>query len=162
MRRCACRDRSSSGAEQITSAEQRNLRRFAEQQQQSEKALAIPRTVSWDQNGKFKSKAEVKLDGDHLHLVYQVQDPSPWVNNGRDWTTLFATGDTVDLQLGVDASADPDRRKPVEGDQRLLIAPFEGETIAVLYQHRKPGGYLALARRNRRHLEYRTPSAYLR
>ena len=125
---------------QITSAEQRNLRRFAEQQAQSEKKLEIPGTVSWDQNGKFKSNATVKLDGDHLHLVYQVQDASPWVNNGRDWTTLFATGDTVDLQIGVDSFADPKRRQPVEGDQRLLIAPFEGEAIAVLYQHRKPGG----------------------
>ena len=126
--------------EQVTSAEQRNLRRFAEQHQQSKKTLKIPGTVAWDQNGKFKASVTVKFDGDHLHLVYQVQDRSPWVNNGRDWTTLFATGDTVDLQIGVDASADPDRRKPVEGDQRLLIAPFEGQAIAVLYQHRKPGG----------------------
>jgi len=127
-------------AEQITSAEQRNLRRFAEQKQQSEKSLQIPGTISWDQSGKFKSKVTAELDGDHLHLVYQVQDRSPWVNNGRDWTTLFATGDTVDLQIGVDGAADPDRRKPVTGDQRLLIAPFEGNPIAVLYQHRKTGG----------------------
>ena len=126
--------------EQVTSAEQRNLRRFAEQHQQKEKALKIPGTVSWDQNGKFKSSVTVELDGDYLQLVYQVQDRSPWVNNGRDWTTLFATGDTVDLQIGVNASADFYRRKPVEGDQRLLIAPFEGEAIAVLYQHRRPGG----------------------
>ena len=118
----------------------RNLRRFAEQQQQSEKTLEIPGTVAWDRSGKFKSEVTVELEGDRLHLVYRVQDASPWVNNGRDWTTLFATGDTVDLQIGVDSSADPGRRKPVEGDQRLLIAPFEGESIAVLYQHRKPKG----------------------
>ena len=127
-------------AEQITSAEQRNLRRFAEQQQQSKKELQIPGTISWDQNGKFKSKVTAELDGDILHLIYQVQDRSPWVNNGRDWTTLFATGDTVDLQIGVDSSAEPERRKPVEGDQRLLIAPFEDTSIAVLYQHRRMEG----------------------
>lgn len=62
------------------------------------------------------------------------------MNNGRDWTTLFATGDTVDLQIGVDSSAEPERRKPVEGDQRLLIAPFEDTSIAVLYQHRRMEG----------------------
>ncbi len=126
--------------EQITSAEQRNLRRFAEQQLLSRKSLQVPGTATWDQSGKFKTEVSVELDGDHLHLVYRVQDPSPWVNNGRDWTTLFATGDSVDIQIGVDGSADPDRRNPVVGDQRLLIAPFEGEAIAILYQHRRPEG----------------------
>lgn len=62
------------------------------------------------------------------------------MNNGREWTKLFATGDTVDIQFACDAKADPKRREPVIGDKRLLIAPHEGKAIAVLYEHRKPGG----------------------
>ena len=127
-------------SEQIVSAEQRNLRRFAEQQRESRKTLTIPGTISWDRSGKFKTSVTAKFEDDHLRLVYQVQDASPWVNNGRDWTTLFATGDSVDLQIGVDSNASPDRRKPVDGDQRLLIAPFEDTSIAVLYQHRRMEG----------------------
>jgi len=38
------------------------------------------------------------------------------VNNGKDWTTLFKSGDSVDLQLGTDPRADPARRGPVPGD----------------------------------------------
>ncbi len=69
-----------------------------------------------------------------------MQDVSPWVNHGRDWTQLFATGDTVDFQFACDAQGDPKRREPIIGDKRLLIAPHEGKAIAVLYEHRKPGG----------------------
>jgi hypothetical protein len=53
---------------------------------------------------------------------------------------LFSTGDTVDFQVGVNPDADPQRRAPVPGDKRLMIAPYEGRPIAVLYEHRKPGG----------------------
>lgn len=123
---------------QIAAAERGNLRRAAEKQPQ--KVLRLPGEITWDQNGKFQVKLQAAIADDRLHLTYNVQDPSPWINNGRDWTTLFATGDTVDLQIGVNTKADPKRREPVEGDQRLLIAPYEGKPIAVLYQYRKPGG----------------------
>lgn len=123
---------------QIAAAERGKLRELAATQ--TEKKFRAPGEISWDQSGKFKTKLSASIEGEHLRLTWQVQDPSPWVNNGRDWTTLFATGDTVDLQIGVDPKADATRREPVEGDQRLLIAPYEGKPIAVLYQHRKPGG----------------------
>ncbi len=125
-------------AEQIATAEARNLRRAAESQVAREATL--PGKVSWDKSGKFRVELELDADATHLHLHYRVQDPSPWVNNGRDWTKLFATGDTVDLQIATDPAADPRRRGPVPGDKRLLIAGFEGEPVAVLYEHRKPGG----------------------
>ncbi|QEG02262.1 flagellar basal body rod modification protein [Stieleria maiorica] len=122
---------------QIAAAERAMLRSVA--QSQSEKVFRLPGEISWDQNGKFKATLKASIDGDHLHLIYHVQDPSPWINNGRDWTTLFATGDTVDLQIGVDPDADPRRRGPVAGDQRLTIAPHDGRAIAVLYHHRGEG-----------------------
>ncbi|MFT5469510.1 MAG: sugar lactone lactonase YvrE [Verrucomicrobiales bacterium] len=123
---------------QVEAAERGNLRKLAETQ--TEKTFRLPGEISWDQSGKFKVTLKAAVDGDFLHLTYAVQDPSPWINNGRDWTTLFATGDTVDLQIGVDPAAAPNRREPAQGDQRLMIAPHEGKAIAVLYQHNKPGG----------------------
>ena len=81
----------------------------------------------------------VALDAQNLNLFYDVQDDSPWMNTGKDATLLFKTGDSVDLQIGSDGTADPKRSGPVPGDLRLLIAPFQGKDIAVLYQHRVPG-----------------------
>lgn len=124
--------------EQIVAAERQNLRRVAERQEAKE--AVIPGTIRWDKGGKFRVQVDLAADATHLHLTYRVEDASPWINNGRDWTKLFATGDSVDLQIGTDPNADPKRRQPVEGDKRLLIAPFEGQPIAVLYEHRKPGG----------------------
>ncbi|MFT5127348.1 MAG: hypothetical protein ACI8W8_000951 [Rhodothermales bacterium] len=125
-------------AAQVTAAEHATRRQFAAAN--SAKTFRLPGEIAWDQSGKFKVKLRAEIADESLHLTYRVQDPSPWKNAGRDWTTLFATGDSVDLQIAADSAADPKRRTPVEGDQRLLIAPFEGEAIAVLYQHVKPGG----------------------
>ena len=85
--------------------------------------------------------AEVKAvrSGDRLYLAYRVKDPSPWVNQGKDWTMLFKTGDSVDFQFSTDPKAKPDRTTPVPGDRRLLIAPFQDQSIAVLYSYREPG-----------------------
>jgi hypothetical protein len=58
------------------------------------------------------------------------------VNNGKDWTQLFKTGDTVDLQLGADAAAPVARKSAAPGDVRLSIAPFNGQPLAVLYRYR--------------------------
>ena len=130
--------RLSVSAEQIAAAERGSLRKIAKAQ--DAKSFQLPGEISWDQNGKFKVTLKAAVVGDSLNLAWQVQDPSPWVNEGRDWTMLFATGDTVDLQIGVDPNADPNRKSPAPGDQRLLIAPYEGEPVAVLYQYRKEGG----------------------
>ena len=56
-----------------------------------------------------------------------------------DWQALFKTGDGVDLQLGTDPDAKPNRGAPVPGDLRLFIAPSGTNNIAVLYRHRVPG-----------------------
>lgn len=125
-------------AGQIAAAETQNQRRAAASQAARE--TTIPGTVRWDKSGKFRVQLDLSADASNLHLTYRVEDASPWVNNGRDWTKLFATGDTVDLQIGTNPQADPKRRNPVDGDKRLLIAPFEGKPLAVLYEHRKPGG----------------------
>ncbi|MCA9270673.1 MAG: hypothetical protein KDA41_19460 [Planctomycetales bacterium] len=124
--------------EQILAAERQNLRRVAAKQ--TPKTATIPGTIRWDKSGKFRAEVELSVDAERLYLRYRVQDPSPWRNNGRDWTKLFATGDSVDLQFAADPQADPRRKGPVAGDKRLLIAPFDGQPIAVLYEHRKADG----------------------
>jgi hypothetical protein len=95
--------------------------------------------VQWSRNGRFPVAVRAAHDGKTLYLAYSVKDGSPWVNNGKDWQLLFKTGDSVDFQLGADPKANPKRSGPVPGDLRLLIAPFQGGNIAVLYRHRLPG-----------------------
>jgi hypothetical protein len=100
-----------------------------------------PPEMAWDQgNGRYRVRARIARDATNLYLGYEVaDDTSPWVNNGSDWTLLFKTGDSVDLQLGTDAQAKPGRKDPVPGDLRLLIAPMGEANVAVLYRHRVPG-----------------------
>ena len=123
---------------QLASAEQQSKQQVANAQ--AAKSTTLPGTLTWDKNGKFKTELKLSYDTTYLHLHYRVEDRSPWINAGRDWTKLFATGDSVDLQIGLDLTADPARRGPVPGDKRLLIAPYEGDPIAVLYEHRKENG----------------------
>lgn len=124
--------------EQILAAQRQNLRRAADGQ--AAKKLGVPGTLQWDKSGKFRVQLDVNVDATHLHLHYRVEDRSPWINNGRDWTKLFATGDSVDLQIATDPQLSPKRSGPGEGDKRLMIAPLDGQPIAVLYEHRKRGG----------------------
>jgi len=95
--------------------------------------------LSWDKSGRFPVSVHLAHDAQWLYLDYAVVDDSPWVNRGKDWTLLFKTGDSIDLQIGADAQANPHRSGPVPGDCRVLIAPFQGGDIAVLYRHRLPG-----------------------
>ena len=93
-------------------------------------------SAEWDKSGLYKVKVRVTYDTENLYLNYHVSDDTPWVNNGNDWTTLFKTGDSVDIKLGLDSKAKDNRRSPVEKDIRLLIGQFNKKPIAVLYKHR--------------------------
>ncbi|HCE46481.1 MAG TPA: hypothetical protein DET40_23295 [Lentisphaeria bacterium] len=95
--------------------------------------------AQWNKGNQFPVTIRAAYDAKNLYLFYNVKDASPWVNNGKDWQLLFKTGDSVDLQIGSDPNANPKRSGPVPGDLRLLIAPFQGGNIAVLYRHRQPG-----------------------
>ncbi len=80
----------------------------------------------------YTGKAWMAYDDEHLYLAYEINDPNPWRNRGRDVRRLFKTGDAVDVHLGTNPAADSERRNPVAGDLRLLIAPFENQPVAVL------------------------------
>ena len=103
--------------------------------------------LTWSkQGGRYRVSTRLLRDATQLYLHYEVSDdPSPWINNGSDWTLLFKTGDSVDLQLGTDPTADAHRSGPVPGDCRLLIAPMGTDNVAVLYRHRLPGSKQGVA-----------------
>ncbi len=96
-------------------------------------------SMSWDKQGQYLTRAWMAADDENLYMAFHVRDNSPWVNHGDDWQTLFKTGDAVDLQLGTNPAADPQRRAPVVGDLRLLIAPQGDRNVVVLYRHRLDG-----------------------
>ncbi|MHC5053170.1 MAG: GDSL-type esterase/lipase family protein [Planctomycetota bacterium] len=104
-----------------------------------ERDLPKPWTVEWKKS-EFLVRVKCAYDEANLYLYYDVRDRSPWVNNGDDWQTLFKSGDSVDLQIGTDPAADPDRKGPAPGDVRLLVAPYQDSNIAVLYRHRVAKG----------------------
>jgi hypothetical protein len=84
-----------------------------------------------DQRG---GQAAVSFDDRNLYAAFRVKDNTPWKNAGADAKTIFLSGDSVDIQLGLDPLAGPNRKKPWAGDLRIAIAPFEGEAIVMLYQ----------------------------
>ena len=71
---------------------------------------------------------------DLLRLEADVDDPSPMLQPGTDFTTLFTTGDCVDLMLAADPSAPKDRRRAARGDKRILFSEMNGKGVAVLYE----------------------------
>ena len=80
--------------------------------------------ADWDLSGRiwvFADKAEVRLacDGTNLYAIFEVTDATPWLNEGKDFTRLFKTGDAVDLQLAVGGGGTTTKRSDVAaGDSR--------------------------------------------
>jgi len=94
---------------------------------------------------------------DHLWILAEVDDPSPWKNAGADAKLAFKTGDAIDLCIGTDtqprprghlthipktdpALAKPDRTMPVVGDLRVLVSsgPKGKGAVATAYRPLKP------------------------
>jgi hypothetical protein len=73
--------------------------------------------------------ARLAYDAANLYALFEVDDPTPWRNEGKDFTRLFKTGDAVDVQLGPSANAG---RDPAEGDLRIVIADLGRLPAAVL------------------------------
>jgi hypothetical protein len=76
--------------------------------------------------------ARLMYDAQHLYAAFDVEDDSPWRNSGSDLTTLFKTGDCVDIWLGPSVG----RRPPGPGDVRVLLAPVNGRPTAVLFEYK--------------------------
>ena len=68
-------------------------------------------------------------DSDHLYVSYDVNDPSPWKNGGKEYQLLFKTGDCVDIQLSPSGNT---AAQAAAGDLRVVMANFSGKPVAVL------------------------------
>ena len=90
--------------------------------------------VEWS-GGQYKLRGALAVDAANLYAAWEVKgDANPMVNGGKDFTQLFVTGDSVDLQLGTNPGADPKRGEPALGDLRLLVSVMDNKPVAVLYR----------------------------
>jgi hypothetical protein len=80
----------------------------------------------------FKGKAQLAYDAEYLYLAVNVDDPTPWKNEGTDYLRLFKTGDAVDIQIGTDPGASEKRVQPSKGDLRVVIANLKNQPEAIL------------------------------
>ena len=94
-----------------------------------------PVSAELDRDAKFR----IGYDEQNLYLAYEVSRRGPLKNQGQQWDRLFKTGASVDLQIAADPGANPDRKAPAPGDQRLLLTLMGEKPTAVLYQAVVPG-----------------------
>lgn len=86
--------------------------------------------------------ASLGYDADHLYIAAKGIENSPMMNHApqEDRQRLFQFGDGFDLNLGLDAKADPRRQEPVPGDIRVVITLLGDGPVAMLYRYKVPGG----------------------
>jgi len=82
----------------------------------------------------YNVTASVAVTGDRLYVAYRTGEPELLKNTGEMPIALFKTGGALDLMIGADGTAAPDRSKPVAGDSRLLVTLVKGKPKALLYQ----------------------------
>ncbi|MCX5660784.1 MAG: hypothetical protein NTW19_13845 [Planctomycetota bacterium] len=81
--------------------------------------------------------ARFACDDRNLYVSVEVESPSPMVNAGAtDKARLIQGGNLIDLQLGTDPKANPQRIAPEPGDLRLLITRRDEKPVAMLYRPR--------------------------
>ncbi|MGE9291077.1 MAG: hypothetical protein ACQKBT_08810 [Puniceicoccales bacterium] len=81
----------------------------------------------------------IRTDGRNLYAAWSTRDPDLLTNSGEIPRALFKTGGALDLMIGTDNPASPERKDPVRGDMRLLITRVDDQTKATLYRPVVPG-----------------------
>ena len=90
--------------------------------------------VSYKKSDETAVRSALAWDDRNLYVAWEIHDPTPWVNNADRAEYLYKHGDTVDLQIGTDAKADPKRNEAVLGDLRLSIGPVAGKPTTIVYR----------------------------
>lgn len=90
--------------------------------------------VSIDGGKGRAARIALSRDGANLYVAADVDDPTPMLQEGDDWQTLFLTGDCVDVMLSGDDAKRRSPRECVPGDRRLEFSLFRGGPIAVLFE----------------------------
>lgn len=103
--------------------------------------------LSVQQQNKPLFEARLQHDRETLYLAVRVWDASPFVNSGEDPKLLFKTGDSVNLELGTGRISLKDHA-PAPGDIRVLLAPFHGKPVVVIYRYKVAGASKPMAFRS--------------
>ena len=89
----------------------------------------------FDSNSKpYDVQAALALSGDTLYAAFRTGDRELLRNSGALPNAIFRTGGCLDLMIGADPTADPQRARPVAGDARLLVSVVGDKTAAWLYR----------------------------
>jgi hypothetical protein len=83
---------------------------------------------------KVATRAAVRIAKGRLYAAFQTDEAKMLNNRGDVLQNLFKTGAALDLMIGADPQANPQREGPVDGDQRLLVTRVKGKTVAMLYR----------------------------
>jgi hypothetical protein len=78
--------------------------------------------------------AALAVTTDRLYAVYRTNEPNLLQNSGAVPNAPFKTGGALDLMIGTDKTAKPDRAAPVAGDIRVLVTLVKGKTYALVYR----------------------------
>lgn len=82
----------------------------------------------------FEIRTTLDREAGLLRIAADVNDPSPMLQAGTDFRTLFISGDCVDFMFAADPAAPAGRRAPAYGDRRLLLSEMRGKPVAVLFE----------------------------
>ncbi|WP_321959796.1 hypothetical protein [Paraburkholderia sp. J69-1] len=81
-----------------------------------------------------ETKAALAIFGDRLYIAVTTDTPTLLDNSGEALQNLFATGGGIDLMLGTNADAAPNRSNAVQGDERLVVSRVHDMSKAMLYR----------------------------
>ena len=98
-----------------------------------------PTGSQWTSAARRRISTAIAVAGDRLYAAFRTGDKDLLRNSGEVATAPFKTGGALDLMIGADGTADPDRRAAAEGDERLLVTVVKGNTLALLYRAVVPG-----------------------
>jgi hypothetical protein len=91
--------------------------------------------ANFNSNSKpYDITATACLSKDRLVVAYQTKIKDLLKNSGEIPQAPFKTGGCLDVMIGADSKADPNRRDPVQGDSRILVTLVKGKPYAVLYR----------------------------
>ena len=82
----------------------------------------------------YNVSAAVAVSGGRLYAAWRTDNAKLLENTGEMPLAPFKTGGALDLMIGADPQADPNRKAPVSGDARLLVTVVKGKPWALLYR----------------------------
>ncbi|MEZ2333994.1 hypothetical protein AB6735_00080 [Mucilaginibacter sp. RCC_168] len=96
--------------------------------------------ANFNSNSKaYNVTAALAVSGDRLYAAYRTNDNNLLRNSGEMPVAPFKTGGALDLMIGADGTADPNRQNPVAGDCRIIITLIKNKPLALLYRAVVPG-----------------------